>query len=347
MDINRRLSTWDDDDQKTPRNRVMKRCLTLSFVALGAGLIACSPSEPEASASSPPAPEVETVAEMRDERPVEGTSFGGTPLYRNGIDAERAGELQAQIDALEASSSLTEDDYIKLGSLYIAGNRFSDSIDLYTRGLEAHPESFKLRRHRGHRYINLRQLDKAIVDLREAVALMGSENSDVLEYNSAGEPTATYEHWVWYHIGLYHYLNEQWDEAAVAYQKCVDTSISNPNRVGATDWLYNALRKGGRHDEAAAAIAKIPADMDTNREHPYFKRVMVYKGELSPGDVIDVDKPVSDWNGFDITAGYGIANWHAFSGDTVAAERIHRSILETPFWNAWAFVVTDKEYEDR
>ena len=87
--------------------------------------------------------------------------------------------------------------------------------------------------------------------------------------------------------------------------------------------------------------------MDTNREHPYFKRVMVYKGELSPGDVIDVDKPVSDWNGFDITVGYGIANWHAFSGDTVAAERIHRAILETPFWNAWAFVVTDKEYEDR
>ena len=280
-------------------------------------------------------------------QPIEGVSFAGTPLYRNEVSSERLAELEAQMAPLEASADLSEDQFITLGRLYIAANRFRDAVDLYGRAIADHPASFKLRRHRGHRYINLRELDNAIIDLREAVALLGSENADVLEYNAAGEPTASYEHWIWYHIGLYHYLNEEWDEAAAAYQKCVDTSISNPNRVGATDWLYNALRKGGRHQEADAAIALIPAEMDTNRDHPYFKRVMVYKGELPIEDVLDVEKPAEEWTGYDITVGYGIANWHAFNGDVASSERIHRKILATPFWNAWAYVVTDKQYEDR
>ena len=260
---------------------------------------------------------------------------------------DQLADLTAQIEAIEAQPALSEDDYIKLGQLYIASNRFRDSIDLYTKGLREHPDSFRLRRHRGHRYINLRQLDRAIVDLREAVELIGDEHGDVLEYNMDGEATATYEHWVWYHIGLYHYLNEEWDEAAAAYQKCVDTAISNGNLIGATDWLYNALMKGGRSDDAESAIARIPVDIDTNREHPYFKRVMVYKGELDPTDVIDVDKPAADWTGFDITAGYGIANWYAFNGDGETAERIHGKILQTPYWNSWAYVVTDREYARR
>lgn len=307
-------------------------------------LFACTESAPpvtETDDATPPA--VETV----DQRPIEGMSFAGTPLYRNAVDSDRLAELTADMDPLESKDSLTEDEYIQLGRLYIAANRFSDAVELYTRGLEEHPNSFKLRRHRGHRYINLRQLDKAIVDLEQAVDLMGSEHSDVLEYNASGEPTGTYEHWVWYHIGLYNYLNEDWQAAARAYQKCVDTATTNPNLVGATDWLYNTYRKGGMDDEAAAAIARIPLDLDTNTDHPYFKRVMVYKGETAPDDVMDINKPASEWNGFDITAGYGIANWYAFGGDVETAEMMHRKILETPFWNAWAYVVTDKEYADR
>lgn len=303
-------------------------------------IVGCGGDAPEPSDSNVPTGDSATVSEPPA---VEGMSFRGTPLYRNPVDADRLASLDAEIDMLEAASPKSEEDYIALGMRYIESNRFSDAVDLYSRGLEDHPDSFRLRRHRGHRYINLRQLDRAIVDLEEAVELIGDQHGDVLEYNAAGDATATYEHWVWYHVGLYHYLNENWEEAAAAYQKCVDTSINNPNRVGATDWLYNALMKGGMTAEAQAAIDAIPADMDTNREHPYFKRVMVYKGELSPDEVLDISKPATDWNGFDITVGYGIGNWYRFSGDSATADSIHGKILETPFWNAWAYVVTDRE----
>ena len=169
----------------------------------------------------------------------------------------------------------------------------------------------------------------------------------MLEYNAGGEPSATYEHWVWYHIGLYNYLNENWEEAAAAYQKCYDTAISNGNRVGATDWLYNALMKGGMDAEAEAALDRIPVDIDTNREHPYFKRVMVYKGEYLPSDVLMIDKPAGNWTGGDITVGYGVGNWYRFQGNDAMADEIHEKILETPYWNAWAWVVTDREASRR
>ena len=323
----------------------MPAAFRYELIAAAVVLTACS-QEPPAVASAPP-DEASVAQEATETRPIEGMSFAGTPLYRNPVDAERLSELEALMRPLEAKSSLSENEYIELARLYIGANRFRDAVDLYSRGLVEHPESFKLRRHRGHRYINLRELDSAIVDLDEAVELIGSEHTDVLEYNQNGEPTATYEHWTWYHIGLYHYLNEDWTQAAAAYQKCVDTATSNSVLVGATDWLYNAYRKGGMDDEAAAVIGAIPADLDTNREHPYFKRVMVYKGELAPADVIDLGKPVDEWTGFDITAGYGIANWYAFNGDATTSETIHRKILETPYWNAWAYVVTDREYADR
>ncbi len=275
--------------------------------------------------------------------PIEGTSFRGTPLVRNPVDEARRQSIEAEIEALEGQDTLSEEDYILLGRRYIQANRFRDAVDLYSRGLEAWPDSFRLRRHRGHRYLNLRQLDLAIADLEEAVELIGGVYGDVLEYNDAGAATATYEHWVWYHIGLYHYLNEDWEQAAEAYQKCVDTAISNQNRVGATDWLYNALMQAGRRDDAQAAIDKIAPDLETNREHPYFKRVMLYKGELSPDDLLDTNKPIGDWTGYDITVGYGIGNWSRFNNDPATADDIQQKILETPFWNAWAYVVTDRE----
>jgi len=326
--------------------RKLERALTPIMLLLLFGCGGGEPGVPETAAlpESSPAPDAAVNAPSR---PVEATSFGGEPLYRNPVPEERLAELEAEMAPLEAKDSLSEEEYIELGRLYVAANRFRDSIDLYTLGLEEHPESFKLRRHRGHRYINVRELDRAIVDLREAAELIDDEHTDVLEYDEDGEPTATYEHWVYYHIGLYHYLNEEWDEAADAYRKCVETSIKNGVLVGATDWLYNALMKGGMTEAANAALDAVPADLDTNREHPYFKRVMVYKGEIPPDDVIDIDKPASKWTGFDITAGYGIGNWYRFNGDTATADEIHRKILATPYWNAWAYVVTDREWARR
>jgi len=300
--------------------------------------------DPDPAPEPPATPFPETQAA---ERGPEAQSFAGEMLYGAPVDAQRITELETAIAALQASDSLTEDEYIELGRLYISANRFRDAIRVYTRGLEAYPESFKLRRHRGHRYLNVRELEPAIADLEAAITLIGDEHADVLEYDENGEPTGTYEHWTYYHIGLYHYLNQDWTAAAEAYEQSVATATTNQALVGASDWLYNAYQKAGLANEAAAVIATIPADLDTNQDHPYFKRMLVYKGEAAVAEVLDVDKPIEEWTGADITVGYGVANWYAFNGNPQTAEQIHRTILQTPYWNAWAWVTTDKAYQAR
>jgi len=324
---------------------------TSSFLGLAAVLLVCvgcdrdSPvsesSQPQAIA--PKSISTDSAPQSTDESPQEAVSFGGKPLYRHSVEANLLAEYEQKIASIGEKQNLSEDDYIDIGRYYISGSRYQDAIDHYTRGLEAYPDSFKLRRHRGHRYINVRELDKAIVDLKEAVDLMSDTSSEVLEYDGSGKATGTYEHWVWYHVGLFHYLNENFAEAALAYEKCAATAIDNKGLVGATDWLYNAYQKGGNSTEAARVIDAIPADIEADRNHPYFHRVMVYKGVEKPVELLDFDKPAEAWTGRDITLGYGIANWYKFNGDEDTAEQIYEKILETPFWNSWAYVVTDKE----
>ena len=278
--------------------------------------------------------------------PQEAVSFNGKPLYRFSMAALRIEQYEAKIADVRSRSELTEADYIELGSYHMAIGRYRGAIAVYTEGLASFPDSFRLLRHRGHRYLNVREPELAIADLERALELLDDEGKAALEYGPTGEPTATYEHWIWYHVGLYHYLNANWMQAAEAFEHCVRTAISNRNRVGASDWLYHALAQGGELDKAQAVIDAIPADIDTD-DTGYYRRVMLYKGELELADVLDVAKPVAEWSGGDMTIAYGVANWLRYQGEEATAERLHRSILESPYWGAWAYVVTDRAYARR
>ncbi|MEM1434908.1 MAG: tetratricopeptide repeat protein [Pseudomonadota bacterium] len=289
------------------------------------------------------------VAEAADAplRPLEATSFGGQPLYRYDIPVEKRAEVYERIAALEAKADKSEQDYITLGYLYIEVGQFQGAIDLYTRGLEAVPTSFKLLRHRGHRYLNVRQLDQAIADLERALELLGDDNKDVVQYRLSGEPFGTYEHWIWYHVALYHYLNGDYAAAAAGYERCVETATANAMLIGAVDWLWNSYQKNGEPEKAKAALARVPADIDIRPGYAYFRRVQLYQGLADPTELIDLSKPGLDWNGLDITLGYGVANWYALQGDSATAQKIFDKILKGGVWNAWAYVATDREQARR
>ena len=278
-----------------------------------------------------------------NQRHQEATSFGGKPLYRFDIPEERLAETEGKIAELEAKTDKSEDDYVTLGYLYVNAGKFGGAIDLYTRGLERYPESFKLLRHRGHRYINTRQLDKAIVDLEKAVVLLGDDNGDVYQYRLTGERFGTYEHWIWYHIALFHYLNEDYAKAAEAYERCVTTATNNDTLIGAVDWLYNAYMRNGEPAKAEEALKRVPDDIEARSTYSYYQRVMLYKGLSKPEDLLDLAKPGAEWDGREITTGYGVANWYGQQGDEKTAQLIYDNILQTPFWSAWAYVVTDRE----
>lgn len=312
--------------------------------------IGCSdlPERPEFSqkVGTEQAPEVSAIDVMSSEAlMIEATSFSGEPLYRRAVDAVKKGRYELLIGQLNQKDSLTEDEYVTLGGYYASINQFRDAIDVYSRGLLQIPDSFKLRRFRAHRYISIRELDKAIVDLNEALALLEKSSSEnEIEYSVNGESHGKYELWIWYHIGLYHYLKADYVKASQAYEKSIESVSQDKYLVSITDWLYNSYQKSGDSQAANRALARISADTKTDKDHPYYKRVMLYKGLVSAEDIFDFDKPANQWTVREMTIAYGVANWYHYQGNSKAAEKLHKNILQRQFWSSWAYVATEKEY---
>ena len=61
---------------------------------------------------------------------------------------------------------------LSLGRRHAALGQYREAIDVYTRALAKHPDDARLYRHRGHRPITVRELDKAVADLTRAAALV-------------------------------------------------------------------------------------------------------------------------------------------------------------------------------
>ncbi|KCZ49245.1 hypothetical protein HY3_16070 [Hyphomonas pacifica] len=165
---------------------------------------------------------------------VEAISFLGQPLYRNSTVPEL--DAQAKINALIASGGATEDAFLDLGAELAGAGQYQDAIAAYTEGLRLHPDSFKLRRHRAHRYLTVREVEKAHADLDEALELVNLEETPSIEMKG-GEPHGSYKHWIWYHLGIYYYLTQDYDSAAMAYEHCLETASSNDMLIGVVDWL--------------------------------------------------------------------------------------------------------------
>ena len=89
--------------------------------------------------------------------------------------------------------------------------RYRDAIAIFSRGIAKFPDDVRLLRYRGHRYITVREPDKAIADLAKADELIRSRGlKDAPEPDGIpgppGSTPSTLFFNVYYHLGLAHYL---------------------------------------------------------------------------------------------------------------------------------------------
>src|SRR5690554_911985 len=73
------------------------------------------------------------------------------------------------------------DRYSLAGRLEGYLKNYDDSIRVLSEGLEKFPDDAPLLRHRGHRYITVREFDKAIADFERAAGLVEGK-PDEIEY---------------------------------------------------------------------------------------------------------------------------------------------------------------------
>ena len=220
------------------------------------------------------------------------------------------------------------------------------AIEIFSEGIEKFPEDARMYRHRGHRYISIREFERAIADLETATGLIaGTENSiepDGLP-NALNIPVSSLHGNTWYHLGLAYYLVEDWDNAYRAYKAGFDASRNDDNRVSTTHWLYMILRRKGEPERAAEVLDAISRDMDVIENMSYHSLCLFYKGEISLDELTGAD----DGSPAGAAVMYGAANWHYYNGDVDAATDMLRAILEGPSWSAFGYIAAEADLAAR
>ena len=272
----------------------------------------------------------------------EAFSFAGKSLYSKPPAPKALAKSDSSIATIKSKGELTEDDYVEMGKQLVGTARYKQAVENFTEGLAKFPNSYKLLRNRGHRYITLRELEKSIADLTKGEELIRTE-PDVMEFGLDGKPTATVRHQIWYHIGVYHYLKKDYAKSAAAFEQAVATGGDLKNVVGASDWLYNCYQRINEKEKSIALLKPITPESDTDRENPYFRRIMLYKGVITPEELMNVKMAPDSMSVQDVTKMYGLANWYSYKGDQTTARTLYGTILKSDAWPGFAYAAAEIE----
>jgi len=219
---------------------------------------------------------------------------------------------------------------------------YRGAIEIYSEGIQKFPDDARMYRHRGHRYISIREFDRAIVDLERASKLIeGTENEiepDGLP-NALNIPISSLHGNIWYHLGLAYYLTQDWDNAYRAYRAGFDAGRNDDNRVSTTHWLYSILRRKGDVEAAEKVLEVISEDMEIIENMSYHNLCLFYKGEISLTGLIgdNEDNPAG------AAVMYGAANWHYFTGDTEKAKEMLQALVSTNGWAGFGFIAAEAD----
>jgi hypothetical protein len=296
-----------------------------------------------------PARAGENGTQHLQETGVEAISLLGEPLRAPALAPQTRARLEADLADARAAHEVAPDDpdaLIWVGRRLAYLGRYRDAIDAFTRGLEQHPGDARFHRHRGHRWITVRELDLAIADLTRAAELVDGQPDEIEPDgmpNEYGIPTSTLHSNIWYHLALAHYLRHDFQRALPAWRRALEVSTNDDMYVATADWLYMTLRRLGRDAEAAAVLEPIHADMRILENHAYHRRLLMYRGEVEPDELLatDTDDPVQL-----ATYGYGVANWHLVNGDTARAHDLFRRIIAGPNWAAFGYIAAEAELSE-
>ena len=281
---------------------------------------------------------------------VEATSLLGQPLSRPTLPEDTRRKYEEALAEARQRSYADPGDAdaaIWLGRRTAYLGRYRDAIDIYTRGIQRHSRDARFYRHRGHRYITVRELDRAIADLARAASLTAGDPDEIEPDglpNARNTPTSTLQSNIWYHLGLAHYLKGDFERALQAYRSCLEVS-KNPDMLVATShWLYMTLRRLGRDAEAAKVLEPIRADLDVIENGAYHRLLLMYKGALPVDSLLSTSSSAAlD----DVTTAYGVGNWYLYNGDTARALGIFERIVATGNWAAFGAIAAEAEIARR
>ena len=276
---------------------------------------------------------------------VEATSLLGKLLARPPI-ADPAARARMEADAAAAFDKVKQEPsaeaIIWFGRRTAYLGKFREAIQIYTGGLRLYPSDARLLRHRGHRYLTVRELDMARADLQTAAGIIKGQPDEVEpdgQPNARGIPTSTLHSNIWYHLALAKYLKREFAAAADDWRRARDVVKNPDNLVAASHWLYLSLRRAGRDAETKSVLDPIRADLDVIENTSYQSLLLMYKGERSAADVLAAAAEGASGS----AVRYGVSAWHLANGQRAEATKIWDRILAGPDWPSFGFLAAEAD----
>jgi tetratricopeptide (TPR) repeat protein len=211
-----------------------------------------------------------------------------------------------------------------------ARRQYREAVATSTQGLAFAPKNAELYLERGHRELGLREFTHAMNDLEQATRLA----PEMLDAH--------------YHLGLAHYFLGEFDEAAASFDKARGFAKNNDSLIDCSNWLYVSLRRAGKEQEAAQALARITPDVKNTEPHLYFylRLLHFYQGQLTaeavlpppPAGPMDLEGELA----FD-TVSYGVGNWRLYHHNRSDAVGLFKNVVKGEVWNSWGFIGSELE----
>ena len=226
----------------------------------------------------------------------------------------------ARAESALAASPRNVDLIIQLGIAQSGVRQYREAIATFTRGIAIAPQKAVLYRWRGHRYLSVREFDRAMDDLTKGSRL------DSTVYG------------IWYHLGIVRYARGDFAGAVEAFTRAQPRAPDAGELAGATDWLWMSLSRAGRAADAQAMLDRRPDSLPTTIA--YAQRLRLYRGQIGPDDVIT---PADTGDIAVATLSYGVGNWYLVRGDTARARAWFERSIRSGGWPAFGFIMSEVE----
>jgi tetratricopeptide (TPR) repeat protein len=210
--------------------------------------------------------------------------------------------------------------FVDLGVAQSGVRQFREAIATFTRGLTIAPNSALLYRWRGHRYLSVRDFDRALDDLTR-----GSRMDSTI-------------YGIWYHLGIVRFVRGEFRAAADAFARAQPRAPDAGELAGSTDWLWMSLSRAGRAADAKAMLARRPDSLPI--ENAYTRRLKLYRGEIRPDAVFT---PADTADVQVATLSYGVGNWYLVRGDTARARTWFERSIKSGGWPGFGFIMSEVE----
>lgn len=274
----------------------------------------------------------------------EAVSLLGEPLLAprlaEAVLRERTARLSEARAALAAEP--TEKNLVWVGRHLAYLGRYREAVEAYSEGLARFPASYRLRRHRGHRYLTLRRLDEALADLSVAAHLVEGVPDEVEPDglpNARGIPRGTTNGNIYYHLGLVQYLQADHEASRAAFERCLGFATNDDMQCAARYWLFLNLRRLGRVDEARAVLEPVSPDMEIFENFGYRDLLLLFKGQRTPAEVTSAEGDAIA----DATLAYGVSMWHELEGRPAEARRLREELVAGDSWAAFGFLAAEAD----